>query len=173
MLYCNFCKSLWKENTYASTGEQNFVRCPSINCTQAELIPVDDNIAVAIYLLNKHGFTTGYCCSGHVQSKTSGYGWVDTYIKFAHKIKIPQRIVNKYKNTINIEHGDDEPEGCTIVTIKSGITADITDYGKLIQHQIDIFRRCVIMLEFACDLCRLKRKKVGKCFTYEYTNERN
>jgi len=159
MLYCPHCKQLWKESPYASIDRQetNATRCPSINCSPTELIPIDDNIAVTIAMLNKHGYTTRWSCSGHIQSAYST-GWTDTYIRFEPQIKIPRRIINKYKDVLRISHGVYEDQSYTVVKTFNDSVADISSFGTQIKSQLDIFRRCKIMLEFAIDLCGIKRR---------------
>ena len=46
---------------------------------EGKVVVVDDLIVDAIIVLNKKGWTTEYCCSGHLNDKI-----LTTYIKFIH-----------------------------------------------------------------------------------------
>lgn len=46
-----------------------------------DCFPIDSQIALAISILNKKGYTTKFCCSGHALDE-----WVSSYIYFEDKI---------------------------------------------------------------------------------------
>lgn len=72
---------------------------------KAPLFEVDEMIAPIISLLNKKGYKTKYCCSGHLNEviyKDSSTPHNDCYIMFANKnkfknIKMPENFVVEYE----------------------------------------------------------------------------
>lgn len=79
MLICNKCFKIYNKDT---------AKYSSCECT-GRIVEIDDNIVQAIILLNKAGYITEYCCSGHYYNK-----YPDPYIKFKYN-DIEQ--VNLYK----------------------------------------------------------------------------
>lgn len=79
MDYCNRC---W---TRFETGQLTYKHCPLPEC-QGEVVPIDDDMATTILLLNEKGYTTRNCCSGHV-----GNSCPSTYIQFFDQIEFPTK----------------------------------------------------------------------------------
>ena len=52
-------------------------KCPSIHCGDLEVVEVDDSIMSTIKELNKKGYITKFCCSGHSYEDNT-----NTYISF-------------------------------------------------------------------------------------------
>lgn len=64
------CSKCWNEETKC--------KCNGIK------IEIDDSIADIIMILNKKGFSTDYCCGGHIVEKNILNGGIpDTYIMFS------------------------------------------------------------------------------------------
>ena len=63
--------------------------CPKENC-YGKIIEVDELILPTIMELNKKGYETDYCCSGHICEKDT-----NTYIKFK-KDNAPKSIINNF-----------------------------------------------------------------------------
>jgi hypothetical protein len=61
---------------------ENYINCPKVNCVGI-LLEIDELIAPTIILLNKKGFITKYCCSGHWYEDL-----LQIYISFDKDIKI-------------------------------------------------------------------------------------
>ena len=75
MDYCNHC---W---TRFATGQLTYKYCPLPEC-EGEVVPIDDDMATTILLLNDKGYMTRNCCSGHV-----GDSCPSTYIQFFNQIE--------------------------------------------------------------------------------------
>lgn len=52
-------------------------KCPSIHCGDLSVVEIDDLMMSTIKELNKKGYITKFCCSGHSYEKNT-----DTYISF-------------------------------------------------------------------------------------------
>ena len=83
MLYCTNCQETF-DKTYIKPvtieGQENYV-CPHKWCN-GDLVEIDELILPAIKMFNAKGYTTEYCCSGHMEEEYS-----TPYIKFANHVE--------------------------------------------------------------------------------------
>lgn len=72
---CNGCGSVYKEEDGKYKDELR--RCHNILCS-GRVFEVDELMIMPIKLLNQKGYTTLFCCSGHIER-----GYCGGYISFA------------------------------------------------------------------------------------------
>ena len=72
--YCLNCYKQYDERYVMSqpTRGWSYYGCITPGCN-SKIVKLDDLIADSILLLNKNGYTTGYCCSGHAIRGTSKF----------------------------------------------------------------------------------------------------
>ena len=72
--YCLNCYKQYDERYVMSqpTKGWQYYGCKTLECS-SKIVKLDDLIADSILLLNKKGYTTGYCCSGHAVRGTSKF----------------------------------------------------------------------------------------------------
>lgn len=80
--FCTSCHQIYKSNFPLKDKEYTF--CPKNEC-YGEVVEIDDLIFPIILELNKKGYRTEYCCSGHYYEKRT-----NTYILFCDGIKLPK-----------------------------------------------------------------------------------
>lgn len=88
-LLCPVCFNVYFANQITPTWENGRpgLHCPSAMCCgHGELVTVDELMIKPIVKLNKKGYGTRYCCSGHeMRDEYSGKG----YILFNENYKFP------------------------------------------------------------------------------------
>jgi len=132
------CMNCFK--VYASTR-----KIPCGNCG-SNLVGIDELYIVIIKILNQKGYTTTYCCSGHIYEKLP-----QSYILFGEGIKLPslpQGYVTVY-------------EAHTISELFKDITEIRRDfysnsYENEVELQKDILKSAIVVLEWAESLPILK-----------------
>jgi hypothetical protein len=67
---CHQCNKIMDRGVYTSKNE-----CRYCGCTEEPII-IDELIAPVIVLLNKKGYITRTCCSGHIHT---GHGYIEFY----------------------------------------------------------------------------------------------
>lgn len=72
--YCAHCDSVYTEKS---------MYCPNELCHR-KLFEIDENMIVPIRILNKKGYKTSYCCSGHIFA-----GFFGGYIAFSPDTVLP------------------------------------------------------------------------------------
>ena len=88
-LFCPVCFNVYFANQIAPMWEngRSFMYCPSALCNaHRELATIDELMIKPIVSLNKKGYRTRYCCSGHeMRDKHRGKGYVlfDENYKFS------------------------------------------------------------------------------------------
>jgi len=77
------CLNCFKYNqvTYLVSDKSN-IQCT--NCGEHKIIEIDDLLAPIVKILNQKGYTTLYCCSGHLCKDGC-----NTYITFPSNIELP------------------------------------------------------------------------------------
>ena len=75
------CMSCYE--VYDDFYSKHFEFCPKADCVGGEVVEVDELMIPAIIELNKRGYYTEFCCSGHIYDVSAG-----GYIKFAEGIEI-------------------------------------------------------------------------------------
>jgi len=75
------CMSCYE--VYDDFYSKHFEFCPKADCVGGEVVEVDELMIPAIIELNKKGYYTEFCCSGHIYDVSAG-----GYIKFAEGIEI-------------------------------------------------------------------------------------
>lgn len=66
--WCPDCDNVFKDRVVNSYGDPYYAECPMGDC-DGQLIHLDEMIYPTIRLLNKKGWITRYCCSGHIYGK--------------------------------------------------------------------------------------------------------
>lgn len=88
-LFCPECFNVYFANQITPTWEngRSFMYCPNARCNaNLELVTIDELMIKPIVKLNKKGYGTRYCCSGHeMREKANRKG----YILFDDKYKFP------------------------------------------------------------------------------------
>ena len=87
-LYCNLCHTLFNPEYLTSQV------CPIQGCKANALIELDELIAYQIRELNKMGYITDCCCSGHIRDIKDGFS--GSYILFATHNESIEDVVKKY-----------------------------------------------------------------------------
>jgi hypothetical protein len=110
---CMYCYEIYKYNFIKDNDEKFFdvngeKRCPKASC-DGYVVELDELIAPTIITLNKKGYITEFCCSGHWYKEH-----INTYIVFADEDYIPKElphgfVLEKGRNTIRYkEDGDNQ-----------------------------------------------------------------
>ncbi len=75
---CPVCYKIY-DHKFIKSHEYYGLRCPDIECGsgEEELFEIDDLMVKPVRILNKKGYYTKYCCSGHLYRR-----YVSAYIKF-------------------------------------------------------------------------------------------
>ena len=63
--------------------------CPRMKCNHAEIFMCDELMIPIVFVLNKKGYTTENCCSGHNWYRKENYWYSDAYVSFDTNVKIP------------------------------------------------------------------------------------
>ena len=79
MHVCMNCFEIYDEGRLTKLDEYGERYCPKVNC-HGQVVHLDELIAPTVIELNKKGYYTKYCCSGHWYDKCCG-----TYIYFHEK----------------------------------------------------------------------------------------
>jgi hypothetical protein len=97
---------------------QEIIFCPKTECSVGEVVSIDELYLPIIKLLNEKGYSTKYCCSGHVYNKIP-----DTYIVFKEDItdlpSIPEGSKVEIEDSIKIYYS--YPEGLNEIDLYSYI----------------------------------------------------
>ena len=81
--FCLKCYEIFKIESMLSDKVNSFQHCPKYSCT-GQVIEVDELMLPTIIELNKKGYYTKYCCSGHYYDRSP-----NGYIYFDKGITIP------------------------------------------------------------------------------------
>jgi len=97
-----FHPSIWKWDT----NQTQF--CPRMKCNYADIFMCDEEMIDIIFTLNKKGYKTTDCCSGHPRK-----GWssiYEMYISFQHGIIVPPppKGFENRTNSLLVETSDEE-----------------------------------------------------------------
>lgn len=102
---CDKCFKIYRITSFIKTNNEcdlaidSFLKCSVIKCN-GNLFEIDELFAPVIAILNKKGYKTLKCCSGHIkgdtiivynrvyQKKDKNY-CIDSYIQFDESIKLP------------------------------------------------------------------------------------
>jgi hypothetical protein len=125
------CLSCFK--VYAATRKN-----PCGNCA-SNLVKIDELYIVIIKILNEKGYTTTYCCSGHIYEKLP-----QSYILFGEGIKLPclpEGYVIDYEAHTTIESIKD------ITEIRRDFY--LNSYENEAELQKDILKSALAVLEWA------------------------
>ena len=89
-LFCPECFNVYFANQIAPTwaNGRQFTYCPNARCNaHMELVTIDELMIKPIVKLNKNGYRTRYCCSGHEMRREKedrkGYILFDDKYKFS------------------------------------------------------------------------------------------
>lgn len=78
---CTSCLREYIKEGLNLTNSIGYYRCPSVDCGDLSVVEIDDMIISVIKELNKKGYRTLYCCSGHSYDNNA-----NTYICFDNEI---------------------------------------------------------------------------------------
>jgi len=81
---CLDCYEIYEDNIKETENKNGNIRCPKRTC-YGDVVQIDELLIPTIILLNKKGYRTSYCCSGHFT--TSMYE--NAYIMFKHNCQPP------------------------------------------------------------------------------------
>lgn len=113
-------------------------RTPCGNCG-SKLVKIDELYIVIIKILNQKGYTTTYCCSGHIYEKLP-----QSYILFGEGIKlpfIPEGYVIDYEAHTILESFKD------IIEIRRDFY--LKSYENEVELQKDILKSALVVLEWS------------------------
>lgn len=79
MLVCLDCYELFDKERVKFDYYDDWNYCPKLNCS-GDLVEIDELFVPVIIELNKKGYITEFCCSGHIHEGHCGL--VQSYIKF-------------------------------------------------------------------------------------------
>lgn len=132
---------------------------------------IDEMILPAIILLNKKGYKTEFCCSGHTGSDLDeksknrlsvlnyGCGINETYIAFSISSEAFENIKNHLPKGFTVDDGEDIVilDSTIFVAIRKQITSLGNDdiFGKL----VDIYGNCIELYKMAQELPNLLNKE--------------
>lgn len=89
---CNECFEVY-DSYYIKDNENGFNRCPKYNC-YGEVFDIDELMIPTIIELNKKGYITEYCCSGHsIEKRILTYIVISDIINFK---KLPENFDVEY-----------------------------------------------------------------------------
>lgn len=83
LYYCLCCGEIYKEPPRRFSDEYGEYACPKASC-YGSVIEVDELILPVIAELNRKGYYTEYCCSGHYYERN-----IASYIMFEEGIALP------------------------------------------------------------------------------------
>lgn len=104
----------WKCNTiYNDPGQEGIDSCTQPGCEETfnSLNYIDDLIAPTIELLNKKGYYTAYCCSGHIKDNSCR-----TYIYF--KGPLEPHMINLLIKHLPKDYFSHEVDSKSLLTIR-------------------------------------------------------
>lgn len=134
MLLCLECYKIYNQKTIKNN------MCKIKGC-DGDVVEVDELFAPVIAELNRKGYRTKFCCSGHY---TEDYP--NTYINFEEGIKLPSLPEGyKYDKEIYPDVNWEKWKMEKYVTIRN-----VFDKGKsVVELSLDIFNSAVSVLEWA------------------------
>lgn len=113
-------------------------KIPCGNCG-SNLVKIDELYIAIIKLLNEKGYTTAYCCSGHIYEKLP-----QSYILFGYGIKLPSLpegyVIDREAHTV-VESSKD------ITEIRRDFY--LNSYESEVELQKDILKSALVVLEWA------------------------
>lgn len=104
MLLCLDCYELFDEKYVNFEYEGDYNWCPKLDCN-GELIQVDELFVPVIIELNKKGYNTHYCCSGHIHE--GHCGCIDSYIWFYYNNDVAYNIKKNPPKNYSLGYGSD------------------------------------------------------------------
>lgn len=118
---CMKCYEIYREDLPTIKGEYNF--CPKATC-YGEVVEIDELMFPTIIELNKKGYFTEYCCSGHYYEKSP-----NSYIKFQEDVELPS-LPKGYKLEPNLNNSG--------VTIRRHY--DDGDFDSIVKSATELFK---------------------------------
>ena len=70
MLVCMYCGETYDKSKVSFYEDNEWNQCPKNNC-DGYLLDIDEEILPQIILLNNKGYSTQYCCQGHMDSSVT------------------------------------------------------------------------------------------------------
>lgn len=120
MQVCDTCLKIYNLTSFLKHGDEiEFIETSGIKCMDkncgGELFEVDELFAPIISLLNKKGYKTLFCCSGHIKSESD--------VLYCEKY-------TKYHKSISIESYIMFEQGIVLPNLPDGYAMDKNDGGK-------------------------------------------
>lgn len=113
ILLCPCCYKAYRKDAI----NDNYLMCPDIHCDGgAELFEIDELMLKPIQILLSKGYSTQYCCSGHIYEQNKG-----AYIKFYPIVTLP-----------SIPEGWEYEDDFNIIRLNNKTLFDNNEYNKLI-----------------------------------------
>lgn len=81
---CLNCYEIYEDNVSSLANTKGNIQCPKRTCC-GDVVQVDELLLPTIILLNKKGYRTSYCCSGHFITCMEE----NSYIMFEHNCQPP------------------------------------------------------------------------------------
>lgn len=132
-LYCPHCNNVYFASQIHPTYEFDKPRqiCPNALCTRsAELVTIDELMIKPIVNLNKKGYITLFCCSGHeMRGEYDAHG----YIMFHHETKPPTA-----PEGWNMEEGGYRNHEIIIRSTIDDLATSISNLNKWIEELEDL-----------------------------------
>jgi len=104
MLLCLNCYELFDEKCLDFDYNRDYNWCPKLDCG-GDLIQVDELFVPIIIELNKKGYMTHYCCSGHIHE--GHCGGISSYIWFYPDNNVKDIIKNNLPKNYKFDYGND------------------------------------------------------------------
>ena len=123
---------------------------------------IDENIGVALQILNQNGVETAYSCSGHVEHRNEKQRQPSGFILFHQDVEIPQHLREKYDHCLEFELCElldsvGVKQKRIRVTYRYPPNAYYDDpLKRKIQIQFFVCKAIDTFLRFACDMSVIK-----------------
>lgn len=155
---CPTCFNVY-DSSYLKRYDEDYL-CPNLFCDNEELFDIDELMITPIQVLNKKGYQTRFCCSGHIFSNP-----LHSYIMFnkVYDFKDAPKDWKKYNTASLIPYNDDDDDlGCwSSVTIIENTQYDTEDLTTQEKHKI-ISERIANLLKWVYSLPKYKENKEDK-----------
>lgn len=166
---CLTCYTVYPLEQYSSDGTYSI--CPNMSCGH-EIYKIDENMIPVIIELNKKGYKTTDCCSGHNWEDVDGLQ-LSIYIAFAKDVQPKTVPKGFYLETNRVDdwldpkiYGEDPPQemknkavhfiSCLMKKYHSDF---IPENPTLLQIQVAMFNQLNDLLEWALSLPNLVEEK--------------
>ena len=108
LLFCRSCYNVYFASEVKPNPMERFKYvCPNYFCAaHQELVSIDELMVKPIVQLNKKGYLTAYCCSGHNPRECDPYA-DNAYIAFFTPVKVCPKAGTRIKIREDLQHASD------------------------------------------------------------------